>query len=217
MTDAQVDEGIIKNEATLTSPDTNEDAATDAVVNIIRLQTFGKLTREGKRPQANAQVMKEASDQLAKLIKDGKAAYAVLQEDKKARRASMKSEMVDVVSGGKGVPDSDLKSRIKTKRKGEVVKNYVLEQKAKMNSWEHLIEHLARLDPSPSMESRIRVWTEKVHIATMNESRAATEKQVAFEMAVAKIYGVDTGKKNWYTKTLPFFERISKRVERNIG
>jgi hypothetical protein len=187
------------------------------VVNIIRLQTYGKLEREGKRPQANAIVMKEASEQLANLIREGKAAYAVLQEDKKERRAGMKEEMLDVVSGGKGIPDDNTKSISRRKRKKQGFRNLMLSGKAKMNSWEHLVEHLSRLDPSPSMEGRLRVWTEKVHEATHAEQRTVAEKQVAFERAVGEIYGVDTSKRGWHGTTLVHFERLSEQVERNIG
>ena len=217
MTDAQVDSEVSKNENILIHPQTEEGEATEAIMNILRLQTYGKLMKEDARPQANAAIMKEAADQLGKLVADGKAAYAVLQEEKEQRRRAMASDFIDVVSGGKGVPDSDERVRFKAKRDKQVVRGYVLEVKAKMNSFEHLIEHISRLDNSKSMESKIRVWAEKIHRSTHDESMAVANKTVELERAVARIYGIDPDKKGWHNKTVKIIAKISKQFERNIS
>ena len=219
MTDAQVDEEVDKNENILMNPKTEIEDATEATLNILRLQTYGKLMREGSRLQANASIMKEAVDQLESLVRDGKAAYAVLQEEKAQRREAQLEEFIDVVSGGKGVPDADERARFAAKRKKQYTRGHVLEFKAKMSSWEHLIEHISRLDNSKSMESRIRVWAEKVHRATHDESMAVATKTVEFERAVAKIYGIDPDKEKmtWQVKTTKIFEQIAEPFERNIS
>jgi hypothetical protein len=219
MTDAQVDEEVDKNENILMNPKTEMEDATKATLNILRLQTYGKLMREGSRLQANASIMKEAVDQLESLVRDGKAAYAVLQEEKAQRREAQLEEFIDVVSGGKGVPDADERARFAAKRKKQHARGYALSFKAKMSSWEHLIEHISRLDNSKSMESRIRVWVEKVHRATHDESMAVAMKTEEFERAVAKIYGIDPDKEKmtWRVKTTKIFEKIADPFERNIS